>query len=99
MENDFLDLIEPTPKVKSRKCKVLVFIIAFLLRFSTIITALTAWYLYDYFIAGATLLITFLIVGIVRSKLRNDVIPPNQREFHYTDNAIAAWYVAKRICF
>ncbi|MBU0632264.1 hypothetical protein KKA17_06450 [bacterium] len=99
MENDFLELLEPTPKIETSKCKILVFIITFFLRFSTIIAAVTAWFFYDYFIAGATLLIAFLITGIIRSKLRNDVIPPNQREFAYTDKAIATWYVAKRICF
>lgn len=99
MEDNFLELIEPTPKIEKKKCRVLVFIITFFLKFSTVIAALIAWYLYDYFIAGATLLITFLIVGIIRSKIRNEVIPLNQQEFHYTDNAIATWYVAKRICF
>lgn len=99
MEDNFLELIEPTPKIEDKKCKIYVFIITFFLKFSTIIAALIAWYLYDYFIAGATLLITFLLVGIVRSKLRNEVIPANQREFAYTDKAIAIWYVAKRICF
>ncbi|WP_345993826.1 hypothetical protein [Sulfurimonas sp. HSL-1716] len=99
MDNDFLELIEPTPKIKNKKCGVLVFFISFFLKFSPALFALWAWYLYDYFIAGAVLLITFLIVGIIRSKLRNEVIPANQREFAYTDNAIAVWYVAKRICF
>ena len=99
MEDNFLELIEPTPEIKDKKCRALVWIITFFLKFTTVLAALIAWYLYDYFIAGATLLITFLIVGIIRSKLRNEVIPANQREFAYTDKAIATWYVAKRICF
>ncbi len=99
MENDFLELIEPTPTIQTKKCRALVLCITFFLKFSTIIGALIAWIFYDYFVAAATLLITFLVIGIIRSKLRNEVIPPNQREFHYTDKAIATWYVAKRICF
>ena len=99
MQNDFLELIEPTPKLKTTKCKFFAMLISLFLKFTTFFFAVVAWYLYDYFIAGATLLITFLIVGIIRAKLRNEVIPPSQREFAYTDSSIASWYVAKRICF
>ncbi len=98
MEHNFLELIEPTPTLKSKKCQIGASLLAFLLNYLTLIISLTAWYLYDYFIAGATLLITFLVIGIIRSKLRNDVIPLNQREFHYTDKAIASWYFSKKIC-
>ena len=98
MENDYIDLIEPTPILHSRKCKVIAFSIKLLLQYSSFITAFIAWYLYDYFIAGATLLITFLIIGIVRAKMRNSVIPPHQREYHYTDEGIANWFSAKELC-
>ena len=99
MDEKFLDLIEPTPKIKSRKCKISALLLTFFLSYFPLLISVIVWYLYDYFIAAATLLITFLIIGILRSKLRNDVIPPNQREFHYTDSAISTWYIAKRICF
>jgi hypothetical protein len=98
MEHDFLELIEPTPKLESKKCQLGASLLSFFLNYFTIIISLISWYMYDYFIAGATLLITFLLIGIIRSKLRNDVIPANQREFHYTDKAIASWYFSKRIC-
>jgi len=38
-------------------------------------------------------------MGIIRSKLRNSVIPLTQQEYHYNDEAIANWYTAKRLCF
>ena len=99
MDHDFLELIEPTPTLKGKKCKIGAFFLTLTLSYSPLFFSLILWYLYDYFVAGATLLITFLVIGIVRSKLRNDVIPPNQREFHYTDSAIATWYVTKRVCY
>lgn len=98
MEHDFLELIEPTPTLTGKKCQIAAFLLGFFLSYATLIISLITWYIYDYFIAGATLLMTFLVIGIIRSKLRNDVIPPKQREFHYTDKAIASWYFAKKIC-
>jgi len=38
-------------------------------------------------------------MGIIRSKLRNSVIPFNQREYQYSDKAIADWYSAKELCY
>ena len=60
--------------------------------------ALIVWFISDYFIAIATLVLSFIIMGIVRSKIRNSVIPVNQREYQYNDQGIADWYTAKEIC-
>ena len=98
MKNEYLELIQPTPTLTSKKCRLTAFIIRVLLQFSTILATLIAWILYDYFIAGATLLISFLIIGIVRSKIRNSVIPLHQREYTYNDDAIAKWFTAKELC-
>ena len=99
MQNDYIDLIEPTPKLHSKKCKFISLLIRLFLQFTTIIVGLITWYLYDYFMAIATLLLSFIIMGIVRSKLRNTVIPPNQREYQYNDKGIADWYTAKELCY
>ena len=99
MDHDFLELIEPTPKLESKKCKFVAYLLFLSLSYSPFLFSSMIWYFYDYFFAGAALLLTYLILGIIRSQLRNNVIPLNQREFHYTDIAIATWYVAKRICY
>ena len=99
MQNDYIDLIEPTPKLHSQKCKLLSLLLRLFLQFTTIIVGLTTWYLYDYFMAIAALLLSFIIMGIVRSKLRNAVIPPKQREYQYNDQGIADWYTAKELCY
>jgi len=98
MQNDFIDMIEPTPKIYSKKCKTISFLIKIFLQTSTYISGLIAWYLSDYFIAGATFILTFIIMGIVRSKIRNSVIPPKQSEYQYSDQGIADWYTARELC-
>ena len=98
MDTDYIDLIEPTPKLKTKKCKFFSFMLKIFLQYATFIVAIIAWYFYDYFIAIATLLLSFIIMGIIRSKLRNSVIPVSQREYHYTDEGIADWYTAKVLC-
>jgi len=98
MKNEYIELIQPTPTLTSKKCRFTAFTIRVLLQFSTILATLIAWILYDYFIAGATLLISFLIVGIVRSKMRNSAIPLHQREYAYSDDAISKWFSAKELC-
>ncbi len=98
MQNDFIDLIDPTPKLYSKKCKTIALLLRVFLQFSSYLFTLIAWYLYDYFIAFFTLILSFIIVGIIRSKLRNSVIPPKQREYQYNDQGIADWYTAKELC-
>jgi hypothetical protein len=98
MNEEYINLIEPTPKLHSRKCRVLAFTLKLFLQYSVYIATAVAWYLYDYFIGGATLLLSFIIVGIIRAKLRNSAIPLTQREYHYSDEAIANWYSARILC-
>ena len=99
MQNDYIDLMESTPKLHSKKCKIMAFILKIFLQYTTFIIALISWYLYDYFIAIAILLLTFIIMGIVRSKIRNSVIPLKQREYQYNDKDIADWFIAKEFCY
>ncbi|MEA3372744.1 MAG: hypothetical protein U9Q62_03530 [Campylobacterota bacterium] len=97
MNDDFIPMIEPTPEPRQKKCKLLVFLIGSGLSYGTFIIALIVWFYYDFFYAFGALLISYLIMGIIRSKLRNSVIPPSQQEYSYSDNAIAAWYVSRRL--
>ncbi len=98
MQNDFIEMIEPTPKINTKKCKVVSFIIRVLLQYSIYAVTIVTWYMYDYFIAFLALILSFIVVGIVRSKLRNSVIPVKQREYQYSDKGIADWYTAREIC-
>ncbi|MDD5372639.1 MAG: hypothetical protein PHO62_04335 [Sulfurimonas sp.] len=99
MSDNYIEMLEPTPKLYSKKCKFISFLLKLFLQFTTPLSSLAAWYLYDYFIAMLTLVLSFIVMGIVRSKLRNSVIPPAQREYHYNDKGIADWYTAKELCY
>jgi len=98
MNEDYLELIEPTPDITSKKCKIIFMILNYCLEFGAYIIGICIWYLYDYFIAAAGALLGFIVIGIIRSKLRNSAIPPSQREFQYSDKEIAQWYTSKLIC-
>ncbi len=98
MQTDYIEPIESTPILHSKKCKLISLITRVFLQSTTIVTALIAWYLYDYFVAIATLLLVFIVMGIVRAKIRNEVIPITQSEHHYNDKSIASWYTAKQLC-
>lgn len=93
-----LELLEPTPKIYSKKCKLLTKALSYTLSYFHYMFTLAIWYFYDYFFAIAALLISFVVMGIVRSKLRNSVIPLKQQEYQYTDESIATWYMARQIC-
>jgi len=98
MQKDFIDMIEPTPKLKTKRCRLISLVLRLFLQFTTPVVGLVSWYIYDYFIAIATLLLSFIIIGIIRAKLRNAVIPLKQREYHYNDKGIADWYTARELC-
>ncbi|MDQ1263645.1 MAG: hypothetical protein QG559_646 [Campylobacterota bacterium] len=99
MSNDFIDMIEPTPTLHSKKCRIIAFCIEILLKYSIYAVMAAVWYKYDFFLSLFALMLSFIIVGIIRSKLRNSAIPLSQREYHYNDKGIAAWYTAKEICY
>lgn len=99
MQKEYIDLIEPTPKLHSKKCRLISFLLRLFLQFTTFIVPLIIWYMYDYFIALLALVLTFIVMGIIRSKIRNSVIPPSQSEYQYNDKGIADWFTAKIICY
>jgi len=98
MNEEYINLIEPTPKLHSKRCRLIALLLRLFLQYSLYAVVLIIWYYYDYFIAGAALLLGFIVIGIIRAKLRNSVIPLTQREYHYSDAAIAEWYSAKILC-
>jgi len=99
MKNNSIKLLEPTPEFESKKCKIIALGLRLFLEYATFATGALVWYLYDYFFAIAALLLAFIVMGIIRSYMRNSSIPASQREYHYNDKAIAAWYLSQNICF
>ena len=98
MQTDFINQIIPTPKLKTTKCKIVSFLLRIFLQFTSFIVALVTWYMYDYFIAAGLFFLSFIIMGIIHSKLRNSVIPKAQQEYQYNAKGIADWYTAHELC-
>ena len=73
--------------------------IAFKLTYMPIILTLLVAFSVDYFYAAATLLVSYLVTGIVRSYMRNNSIPKKQQEYSYSDKAIASWFLYRTYCF
>ena len=99
MQSDYIDSIESTPKLDSKKCRIIAYVIELFLRYGVAFLAVYAWLMYDYFIGAMTLFLAFIVMGIIRSKMRNSSIPLTQREYYYSDKSIAEWYCAKELCY
>ena len=98
MQTDFIDQIEPTPKLTTTKCQVISFLLRIFFQFTSYIIGVSVWYIYDYFIGIGIFLLSFLVMGIIKSKMRNAVIPKTQQEYNYNDKGIADWYTARELC-
>ncbi|MDF1883677.1 hypothetical protein JHD49_06970 [Sulfurimonas sp. SAG-AH-194-C21] len=98
MQTDFINQIQPTPKLFTKKCKLISFLLRVFLQFTSYIVGLISWYYYDYFIGIALFLLSFIIMGIVRSKMMHSVIPSSQHEYNYTSQGIADWFTARELC-
>lgn len=98
MHDQTIHLLEPTPTLRSKKCKLFALLLQLFLQYTTLVATALIWYLYDVVFALLGAVLLFIIMGIIRSKLRNVSIPFNQREYQYNDEGIAKWYVAKELC-
>ena len=87
-----------TPQLPDGKCKILFFLLSAFLSYGTIIITATVWYLYNWYYALSALLLSFILIGIIRSKLLHSSVPKVQQEFSYSDKDIAAWYLHLYIC-
>ena len=96
MQTD-LPVIEPTPEPVKPACRLAAKVLGWLLSYGTYLLAAGTWYLYDWFYAIAALLLGFVMFGIVRAKIRNVSVPFQQQEYQYTDQAIAKWFVVRRL--
>ncbi|MDD2838125.1 MAG: hypothetical protein AB7U44_01365 [Sulfuricurvum sp.] len=90
--------IDPTPSLPTRKCRLSAKVLGWLLSYGNYLLALAGWWMVDWFAAIGIFLLGIIIFGIIRSKLRNDSIPPSQRELSYSDYAIATWYLSRNYC-
>ena len=98
MQTDFINQIQPTPKLKTKKCQTVAFILKMALQYSIYVITFFTWYSFDYFIAIGVFFLSYIVISIVKSKLRNSVIPKAQQEYNYNDQGIADWFTARELC-
>ncbi len=92
-----IPMIEPTPEPQKPFCRYIALLLGWFLSYGVYMLATLAWYFYDWFYAAAFLLLGFVVIGIIRAKIRNISIPPAQQEYAYTDHAIAKWFIVRRM--
>lgn len=92
-----IPLIEPTPEPTRPLCKAAAVALGYFLSYGTYVAAVIVWLLYDWFYGVAALLAGFVVLGIVRAKIRNISIPLQQQEYRYTDLAIAKWFIVRHL--
>ncbi len=93
-----MNLYTQTPELPNRPCRLLKSLLAVFLSYGAVIITLGIWWLYNWYYALSCLLLAFILIGIVRSKLLHSSVPKAQQEFTYSDKDIAAWYLHRYIC-
>ncbi|WP_331774988.1 hypothetical protein [Sulfurospirillum sp. 1612] len=99
MEELVPEFIEPTPIIKGKKCRVLLYLLYYFMTYTPLLCALVIGYYYDFLFAIAAFLFGTLAMSVLISKMRLVSLPPSQREMSYTNREIARWYLGKNICF
>lgn len=93
-----MELYTQTPTPPTKSCKVLHLLLSSFLSYGTYLITLIVWWLYNWYYALSALLLAFILIGILRSKLLHSSIPKVQQEFTYADKDIAAWYLHMYVC-
>ena len=93
-----MDIYTQTPKLIDTKCKILNTLLSWFLGYGAYIIALSIWWSYNWYFAISALLLSFILIGILRSKLLYSSIPKVQQELAYSDKDISSWYLYLYIC-
>ena len=92
--SETLELFEPVPTLRNTKEKTLAGSLTLLLSFGYIIIALLVWIETSWYLALSTLLLGYLVMGIISSKIVHFYVPVRQREFNYSNKELAVWVIA-----
>jgi len=91
--DEIIELFIPTPKAKTSMEKILIFLLGSVLVFGAFIIAGFMWYIYDWFYGAVGLLLGYLLLGILSSKIRQYSVPSTQWEHKYNGYELARWYI------
>lgn len=78
-------------------CKFLLYFIYYFLILFPILIGVYSFYSYNLFIAFSMFLASLFFTLIIMSKIRNDAIPPKQRELNYSNLNIIRWYLKRNL--
>ena len=93
-----MEIYTQTPPQPNQVCKILHFILSAFLSYGIYLIAAVVWWLYNWYYALSALLLSFVLMGILRSKLLHSSIPKVQQEFTYSDKDIIGWYLYQYVC-
>lgn len=91
--SETIELFKPVPKMKTKQETFYANIIALSLSYGYIVISLLVWYKSNWYLALSTLLLAFLVTGIISSKLLHLYVPFKQHEFSYSTHDLAAWVI------
>lgn len=94
-----MDLYNQTPVLPNKQCKLLRLLLTLFLSYGIYFITAAVWFLYNWYYALSVLLLSFVLMGILRSKLLHSSIPKVQQEFTYSDKDIASWFLHRYVCF
>ena len=93
-----MTLYTQTPEPPNQQCKLLKLLLSMLLSYGAFIIGISVWWFYNWYYAFSAFLLSFILIGILRSKLLHSSIPKVQQEFTYADKDIIGWYLHMSIC-
>lgn len=97
IEAEVVHIVE-LPSLPTKRCRLMATIGGLALSYGHYIISILIYLNSDLFIAIGSLLLGFIILGIIGSKLRNISIPISNLEFSYTDKEIVTWYLLRYVC-
>ena len=92
--NEILEPFVSLPILETRKEKYLALLLAWALSYGYIIVSLFVWTQSNWYIALSSLLLSYIISGIISSKLLHHFVPYSQHEFAYSSKELATWVVS-----
>ena len=90
---DTIELFEAVPPLQTKQEKFYAALMSFGLSYGYFLLALIVWWQSSWYMALSTLLLAYLLTGIISSKLLHMYVPHKQHEFSYSSKDLAAWVI------
>ena len=88
-----MNFITLTPEPNSKLCRYVQYGLALILSYANYLVTALFFFIYNWYYAFFALVLSYVISGIIRAKIRNASVPTTQQEFNYSDKEIVAWFL------